>query len=227
MLSGCRIKSGMTILTLFTAPSTLNHESGWTDRPQPDQRENMILTDDRGRRDRYAHLWLVFMVGLSLSIGSCATLPSPAPSPEQCLEMEGRRIDAAPVRQHLQTLDGQTVTLAEFIAQCRRLFPACVLYPKFYCWKSEIKQMEAHTARGTVRHSVRVYYNLMSTCYPDKIDPGRTHGDVAEFYNQKGEFMGLAVYMGAGLYCPLPYSRYKGSHSLFEVVAQGRGQRLP
>ncbi|CAD7838932.1 MAG: hypothetical protein [Olavius algarvensis Delta 4 endosymbiont] len=104
--------------------------------------------------------------------------------------------------------------------QCRRLFPNCVLYPKFYHWKNEIKAMAAQTSRGMVRHRVRTYYNLLSTCYPDRIDPGRTHGDVAEFYDEKGAFMGLAVYMGKGLYCPLPYSGYQGIDKLFDTAPQ-------
>jgi hypothetical protein len=60
----------------------------------------------------------------------------------------------------------------------------------------------------------------MSTCYPDRKDPGQTHGDVAEFYDEKEGFMGLAVYMGAGLYCPLPYSGYKGTDSRFVTLPQ-------
>lgn len=108
--------------------------------------------------------------------------------------------------------------------QCRRLFPDCVLYPKFYHWINEIKEMAAQTSRGIVRHRIRTYYNLLSTCYPDRIDPGRTHGDVAEFYDEKGAFMGLAVYMGKGLYFPLPYSGYHGSESLLGTTPQFKRQ---
>ena len=32
---------------------------------------------------------------------------------------------------------------------------------------------------------------------------------LSEFYDQRGIFMGLAVYMGDGKYCPLPYYGYK------------------
>ena len=84
--------------------------------------------------------------------------------------------------------------------------------------------MAAQRDGKTIQHRVRVYYNLMSTCHPDRIDPGRTHGDVAEFYDEKGEFMGLAVYMGKGLYCPLPFSGYKDTDSLFDSVPQFKKQ---
>jgi hypothetical protein len=169
---------------------------------------------------KFGYACLVFLGGLSLFIGSCGSLPSPSPAPVDCLEIEGQKIDAAPSRDHLQTLDGQNINLSEFIMQCRRLSPDCVLYPKFYHWKNENKHLETQTARGTVRHRVRIYYNLLSTCYPDRIDPGRTHGDVAEFYDENSVFMGLAVYMGKGLYCPLPYSGYQGINPLFDRAPQ-------
>jgi len=176
------------------------------------------MTDKEGQPKKIRCLCLALLGGLSLFIGSCGSLPTPSPAPIDCLESEGQRIDAAPTRNRLQTLDGQNVPLAEFTMLCRRRFPSCVLYPKFYHWKNEIKQMATQTPRGTVRHRVRVYYNLLSTCHPEKIDPGRTHGDVAEFYDEKGAFMGLAVYMGKGLYCPLPYSGYPDIDSLFDSV---------
>jgi hypothetical protein len=40
-------------------------------------------------------------------------------------------------------------------------------------------------------------------------DPLKTHGDVAEFYDQNGNFMGLGVYMGDGKYCALLYGGYQ------------------
>jgi hypothetical protein len=40
-------------------------------------------------------------------------------------------------------------------------------------------------------------------------DPLKTHGDVAEFYDAEGNFMGIAVYMGKGKYCSLPYGGYQ------------------
>lgn len=176
------------------------------------------MTDGECKPSKFEYLCVVLLGYLSIFIGSCGSLPSPSPRANDCLEKEGQRIDAAPAQDSIQTLDGQTVPLAEFTLLCRRLFPNCVLYSKFYHWKNEIKQMVTQTPRGTVRHRVRIYYNLLSTCYPDQIDPGRTHGDVAEFYDAKGAFMGLAVYMGKGLYSPLPYSGYQGIDSLLNPV---------
>lgn len=86
--------------------------------------------------------------------------------------------------------------------------PACPLPEKFYYWKSKVKTVTSKTEHGEVTHKVRIYYNYLSTCEPDQIDPEKTHGDIAEFYDAKGEFMGLAVYSGNGLYCPLPYDNY-------------------
>jgi hypothetical protein len=48
----------------------------------------------------------------------------------------------------------------------------------------------------------------ISTLCPQRYDPHKTHGDVVEFYDGKGQFMGLSVYMGDGKYCPLPYDAY-------------------
>ena len=169
---------------------------------------------------RYRTVRLVFLLGLCLSVWGCGSRQSPLRTPADCVESGIERIEAAPVQDSLQTLDGQEIPLAEFITLCRQLFPACSLYPKFYHWKQEVKKMVAQTPRGRVSHRVRVYFNLMSTCYPDQIDPGQTHGDVAEFYDGKGTFMGLAVYMGKGLYCPLPHTGYKGSDSRFDIASQ-------
>jgi hypothetical protein len=47
---------------------------------------------------------------------------------------------------------------------------------------------------------------LRSDCDPDYVDPERTHGEVAEFYDAQGRFMGLAVYLGNGLNVPLPFA---------------------
>jgi hypothetical protein len=56
-----------------------------------------------------------------------------------------------------------------------------------------------------------MYLNPLSTCHPDRVNPGRIYGDVAEFYDDDGEFMGLAVYLGQGIYFPIPYSAYSKS----------------
>jgi hypothetical protein len=43
-----------------------------------------------------------------------------------------------------------------------------------------------------------MYHSTLPTCRPDYQDVQRTHGDVVEFYDEVGGFMGLAVYMGQG-----------------------------
>lgn len=60
-----------------------------------------------------------------------------------------------------------------------------------------------------VKHKIRCYHNPLSIFCPELYDPQKTHGDVAEFYDRDGIFMGLAVYMGDGKYCPLPHLVYK------------------
>ena len=137
---------------------------------------------------------------------------------DECIRKADAYLRTAPTRKYLFTLDKQQVLLQEFFVLCEEKFPYCVLYPKFYWWKNEIREIVSETEDGPVHHKIRIYHNVMSTCSPDSIQPSRTHGDVAEFYDEKGRFMGLAVYMGQGLYCPLPYSRYKGKgflHRLF------------
>jgi hypothetical protein len=129
-----------------------------------------------------------------------------------CLEKAFRRIteiQSLPDRKYLYTLDGQNVLLDEFYAKCLYLFPQCCLFEKFYYWQSEIREVVSHTKNGAIKHKIRCYHNCLSTFCPQSCDPRRTHGDVAEFYDQNGNFMGLAVYMGAGEYCPLPYSKYR------------------
>ena len=132
-----------------------------------------------------------------------------------CLDKAIKRImeiRSFPEKKHLHTLDGQIVLLNEFYEKCLCLFPQCNLFKKFYYWKSEIKEVVSNTENGMIKHKVRCYNNCLSTSCPESCDPRKTHGDVAEFYDQKGNFMGLAVYMGNGEYCSLQYSGYqKGS----------------
>jgi hypothetical protein len=90
--------------------------------------------------------------------------------------------------------------------RCAALWPDCVLFPKFYHWPSRVEERVSPTPAGTVGHKIRFYSNLRSICDPGYADPGKIHGDVAEFYDAQGRFMGLAVYMGNGLYVPLPYA---------------------
>lgn len=124
--------------------------------------------------------------------------------PDDCLRTAQARLDQTPAWDCLPTLDGQCVPLGLLFDACSALWPDCVLYSKFYLWESEVRQIVSQTPRGPVRHPVRIYHNILHTCRPKYHDSKRTHGDVAEFYDETGCFMGLAVYMGQGLYCPLP-----------------------
>jgi len=136
-------------------------------------------------------------------------------SPQDCIEQMAERLEKLPEKIYLSTLDDQQVNLQEFFEKCSQNRPYCVLYPKFYYWKTEIKSIESKSETGIVQHKIRMYYNFLSTCHPEKVDPSRTHGDVVEFYDTGGVFMGLGVYIGKGLYWPLPYSQYKGKKNIY------------
>ena len=112
-----------------------------------------------------------------------------------------REIQSLPEMKYLNTLDGQTVLLNEFYDKCLLLFPKCSLYRKFYYWQSEIREVASSTQNGLIKHKIRSYYNCISASCPERCDPRKTHGDVAEFYDQQGNFMGLAVHVKDGKYC--------------------------
>jgi len=129
-----------------------------------------------------------------------------------------RRVREAPEKEYLHTLDGQQVRLQDFFRQCQDNAPDCILFAKFYHWENEVIQVVSKTDSGPVEHLIRAYYNPLSICRPQKINPGRTHGDVAEFYDTKGQFMGLAVYMGQGQYFLLYYSGYRKSKTTPKAI---------
>ena len=132
--------------------------------------------------------------------------------PSSCLDQAVKKImeiRSLPEMQYLQTLDGQNVLLKEFYARCLSLFPKCSLFAKFYYWQSEIREVVSDTKNGMIKHKIRCYCNCLTTYCPNSCDPRKTHGDVAEFYDQRGKFMGLAVYMGDGKYCSLPFRGYQ------------------
>jgi hypothetical protein len=142
----------------------------------------------------------------------CTSAPVDSqPFAEDCMGKVSRRIREAPEKEYLHTVDGQKVRLQDFFSQCQDNAPDCVLFAKFYHWDNEVKQVVSMTDTGSVEHRIRAYFNPLSICQPKKNHPGRTHGDVAEFYDAKGRFMGLAVYMGQGQYFLLPYSGYQNS----------------
>ena len=118
-------------------------------------------------------------------------------------------IRSLPEMNYLHTLDDQYVLLDEFYTKSHSLFPQCCLFRKFYYWNSEVREVFSNTRSGMVQHKIRCYHNCLSTYCPHRCDPRKTHGDVAEFYDQKGNFMGLAVYSGDGKYCALPYDGYQ------------------
>jgi hypothetical protein len=132
--------------------------------------------------------------------------------PDGCLDKAVQRIikiRSLPDKKYLNTLDGQNVLLNEFYTKCVYLFPQCCLFKKFYYWQSEIREVVSDTKNGIIKHKIRCYHNCLSTYCPASCDPRKTHGDIAEFYDQRGNFMGIAVYMGGGKYCSLPYDGYK------------------
>lgn len=131
-------------------------------------------------------------------------------SGETCLESEIERLEGLPEKQLITTLDGQEINLEIFFAMSSSNPPGCSLPHKFYYWYNDVKEISSKALERKVSHQIRAYYNLMSTCYPERIDVGRIYGDVAEFYDEQGAFMGFAVYLGYGLYCPFPYSEYTG-----------------
>ena len=151
-------------------------------------------------------LGLVILVAMAVTAGCAGAAALDAEPPADCLRVAQARLDQAPAWDCLPTLDGQCVPLAPLFALCDDIWPDCVVYPKFYLWESEIKTITSQTPRGPVEHRVRIYYNILTTCRPEYQDPLRTHGDVAEFYDPSGRFIGLGVYMGQGLYVPLGQS---------------------
>ena len=122
---------------------------------------------------------------------------------------QAHNLRSLPAKQYLRTLDGQSIALEAFFRKCRDMHPWCCLYEKFYYWENEVKTVVSLTPHGPVAHKIKIYHNGLSTYCRERSDPHKTHGDVAEFYDEGGVFMGLAVYMGNGEYCPLPDSRYQ------------------
>lgn len=154
----------------------------------------------------------VFFITISLLLSPHILLSEENKQPYEGFDQAVKRIieiRSLPDMKYMHTLDGQNVLLDEFYAKCDYLFPQCCLFQKFYYWQSEIREVVSNTENGVIKHKIKCYYNCLSTFCPESCDPRKTHGDVAEFYDQRGKFMGIAVYMGLGKYCPLPYSGYK------------------
>lgn len=150
------------------------------------------------------------LIVLFLLINNCATIFSIGKvDPKGCVEAAIEKIESLPQKEYLLTLDGQNILLEEFFEECFNHQPHCTMYKKYYYWKSEVREISSNSLAGPLAHKVRVYYSPMSECYPKDSDPGKTHGDVAEFYDEEGSFMGLAVYAGEGKYFVINHSGYK------------------
>jgi hypothetical protein len=150
---------------------------------------------------------------------ACTTSRLPARiSGETCLAKEIQRLEQLPEKQVITTLDGQQIDLNDFSRAALLKQPGCFLPFKFYHWQHDVMEMDSRGRGRQIKHTVRAYYNLGSVCFPEKRDDGQICGDVAEFYSEHRRFMGFAVYMGRGLYCPLPYFGYTGPASIEAMV---------
>jgi len=132
-------------------------------------------------------------------------------STDACIDQLAAKTKSKPKHTHLTTLDGQKINLDSFTKLCLSHSPPCSLPDKFYYWKHEVKWVTSTSSSGPVKHKIRLYYNHLSTCQPGLSDPQKAYGDIAEFYDKHGEFMGMGIYMGKGLYFPLPYFKYSGA----------------
>ena len=163
---------------------------------------------------RKTNLLIGFIFIFSMTSGCAAILPARKMDPERCVEAAIEKIDSLPEKKYLHSLDGQHILLEEFFKKCLNYQPYCSLYKKFYYWKNEVKEIISNSSMGPLIHKVRMYHRPLSECYLEDLDPGKTHGDVAEFYDEEGVFMGLAIYAGEGKYYVIHYSGYKRQLSL-------------
>lgn len=153
-------------------------------------------------------------LGMCLHICCCTHL-TPLIQHNDCIDEMVASIDATQGGSVILTLDDQIVNLEEFFNKCDQDNPKCALYRKFHFWPNKIITIESPSKAGIVRHRIRSYYSPSSICYPERVNPMRIYGDVAEFYDIYNEFMGIAVYMGEGAYYPLPFSRYNRGIPIF------------
>jgi len=164
---------------------------------------------------------LYFLLAMVLLLAGCAgspaapvasvasqNAPEPLASADSCIVAERTRLNEAKPQPVLETLDGQVVPLRGFFDICEKFPHLCELDPKFSLWKQETRQVVYRTERGPSLQIVRFYLNSDSACAQEPRDPGKPFGDVVEFYDAKGEFLGLGVYRGNGQYFPIPYRGY-------------------
>ena len=149
---------------------------------------------------------MILIILVQLILMGCGLEPELSQNTvDKCYRETSLRIQQKPPLDCLETLDDRCVPLQPFYDMCNAHWPDCVLFQKFYYWDSQVMEVVSQSPSGPVPHKIRAYFNLASTCNPEFNDPGRIHGDVAEFYDEQDRFMGLAVYMGQGLYVPLPF----------------------
>jgi hypothetical protein len=152
------------------------------------------------------HVLFLLIVAIMLS-GQSFVSAEDTQKNKQCLTNELSRIKMLTKREYLLTLDGRYLSLEELFAVCRSSLGLCGLYEKFYYWHNEVREIVSKGQRGPVRHKIRAYFNSMTTCYRVGRDPLKIYGDVAEFYNENGVFMGFAVYKGGGVYAGFPFKK--------------------
>lgn len=158
--------------------------------------------------------WVPIGILILLTSACTTTGLQNRPQGNACLEKEIQRLENLPEKKAITTLDQQKIYLGEFSGTSSPRLPGCILPYKFYHWRNEVKEVFSKHFNHSIKHQIRAYYNLTSTCYPEKRGAAQPYGDVAEFYDVNRTFMGFAVYLGQGLYCPLPYSGYDGPNSL-------------
>lgn len=166
----------------------------------------------RTRVSRKTNTVLIFaLFGLCILATAVVARAESAAAVDTCLDAAIESIQSRPEQAQLNTLDGQVVSLSKFYQQCDELWPSCVLFRKFYYWKSDVRDFTSDSSAGPVSHKVRMYTNPLSACDPKVADPRKTYADAAEFYDANGVFMGIVVYMGDGHYTALPHSGYAPS----------------
>lgn len=173
---------------------------------------------------RLVKLSAILFVPMAIAFTGSAVPGDLAPEDEACIDRLVQQVEAAESIDAISALDGQRIDLNEFFEACDRYGPpVCVLFEKFYHWPCEILTTASISRRGCVAHTIRAYYNPSSVCLPESVHPLRDYGDVAEFYDSNGEFMGIVVYMGEGLYFPLSFSGYSKKGWVFSLVVLNTG----
>jgi hypothetical protein len=175
----------------------------------------------KAERFRYAILGTTVLLILIMNFACAHGRTAKRAAGDACLQREIKRLASLPEKEVITTLDGQQIHLDHFGNASSLNQPGCSLPYKFYHWPNETKEVVSKALLRSISHRIRAYYNLTSICYPEKREEGQMYGDVAEFYDGDLIFMGFAVYVGNGLYCPLPHAGYTGPASLEAAMIYG------